>query len=391
MSANTPTPINRSHNNNSQARARSNIGDKKQSDVSVSSDARSRRREYSNAPNTNVNKDNLMRSRSVHTNRSSALPGGGDEEAEESVNKRRPLSVGNKLHAAAAEGITGLSGARARGLARAEKLSEAPPRQQPTESVDGSSVRERSSVGSNYSPNSKGVYKQGGAAVGSVVSTGRGAPPSAVRGSASNNTPNGAASRHSRGLGAGAAPSVVADRVRGRDSESVSSSSHARGVAQRDSVGVGVTPKGAAARPSKLPISKGAAVERMSQAQALDKQAGKRGTPSAAAAARAADVYTRQDGPQRKELGINGFAKLQLAAANNNCGLKIVTYADEGGANGSKNQSAIAAGLEHSSSTCRELRGESSLLFIGNEEVDVISEDQLDRLLMQAKHAKSSM
>jgi len=87
----------------------------------------------------------------------------------------------------------------------------------------------------------------------------------------------------------------------------------------------------------------------------------------------------RDPSPAAREGG--GFGKLQQLARNT--GPVVVSYDEEGrefkGSAASKNKGAQRS---------LELSGESEYLRIGGEEVDIISGDQLDRLLSKARKAR---
>lgn len=82
--------------------------------------------------------------------------------------------------------------------------------------------------------------------------------------------------------------------------------------------------------------------------------------------------------------GVQGFGKLQKFASKVN-GPLIVSYDEEGREVEPANKRVYGSNAARS----QELSGESEYLRIGGEEVDVISGDQLDRLLAQARRARS--
>lgn len=103
--------------------------------------------------------------------------------------------------------------------------------------------------------------------------------------------------------------------------------------------------------------------------------------------------------------GLSGFSKLQLQS-NNIRGAPIIAIHDEdddiynSNTNNSNNKKKDSVRVisstnnnkdnrKNPSSRSVELNGESEYLRIGGEEADIISGDQLDRLLVKAKMARS--
>lgn len=83
----------------------------------------------------------------------------------------------------------------------------------------------------------------------------------------------------------------------------------------------------------------------------------------------------------KQDSGISGFQKLQLGVAGKGAkgGPMVVSYEDEEGYGGSGGQMTPIG---------RELKGVSEHLYLKNRDIDVIGEDQLDKLLNKASRAR---
>ena len=107
--------------------------------------------------------------------------------------------------------------------------------------------------------------------------------------------------------------------------------------------------------------------------------ASRREYDNATAAKKGVVSRNRSQDTAKSAIAPGGFAKLLEIRKP-----VVVTHETEGGY-------ANAGGNAHGGvRKSMELRGESEHLYIGGEETDVISEDQLDRLLLQAKKAKAT-
>lgn len=147
--------------------------------------------------------------------------------------------------------------------------------------------------------------------------------------------------------------------------------------------------RSAVAEAEKLAVSKAGAVE--SQQRKLMRAGGAAtGKLLMKVDAKAAASRGRGPSPARPSArdpspSVQGFGKLQQLASKVS-GPLIVSYDDEGrevkGGAGGKRIGGNAA-------RSQELSGESEYLRIGGTEVDIISGDQLDRLLLQARKART--